>query len=477
MKNSKRIVYVLLVILIALTSLLGVYVKNKNTTLNTVKAYTLGYDLDGVRNIVIKVDDSSKTKTYDAEGNEVEATEEQEGYTTKEIPVNEETVLTQENYLKVKKIIEQRLKYLKLDFYEIRCDQDTGMINIQIPNNSLADYIAQYSVSQGVFKISDNETDEVLIDNSHVEEASVKYYAQTSGTTVYLEIKFDQQGTEKLKEISNTYIKSEVEVPEENSEEVTAEDAPAVEQTEETSDEAESEPKFETVEKQIKMTIDDTTIITTSFDEEISDGILQLTLGTSTDSATLSGYAQQGTNIAVLLNAEPMPIQYKMDTNILVHSSITQEYWKIALIMLGAIEVLILVCMIIRYKNMGIWSAIISIGFIGLLLLSLRYANVVLTLGGCLAVVGIVGLENWLLVKFMKLLKKEIDHESKQKVLKEEMIHQLENLIPILVISIVFSITQWQAISSIGMVMFWGIAEIVIWNFISLKMIKKKEGK
>ena len=54
-----RILTVFVIILISLISFVGIYVTNLNQMKNIIPSYELGMDLDGWRNIVIKVKDKA----------------------------------------------------------------------------------------------------------------------------------------------------------------------------------------------------------------------------------------------------------------------------------------------------------------------------------------------------------------------------------------------------------------------------------
>ena len=271
-----RILTVFIIILISLISFVGIYVTNLNKMENVIQKFSLGMELDGWRNIVINVNDGTETKKYDADGNLVtdddsdssentsentETTSEtdssEENITTVEEPINAPEILTQENYETVKNIIIDRLDYLNVEDYLLRLDEDTGRINIDVPEDSNTDYIAQYVITKGDFKVLDEDTNEVLLTNADVKEAIVQYGTTTSGTTVYLSIQLNDEGTEKLKNISNTYV--------------------------ETTDE-----NGNTTTKKIKMTLDDETIISTYFQEEVDNGLIQLSVGTATNTLQYS---------------------------------------------------------------------------------------------------------------------------------------------------------------------------------------------
>ena len=468
-KNSGKIlgiiIYILLIVLVSLVSFLGVFVKSKNTTANQVKDFKLGYDIDKVRSIVIKVAEQETEEELveeDTEEEEAEAEEE----TTSEETVTEE-VNNYDDFIKSKKIIEDRIKLLKLDYYEVKCDESNGTIKIEVPDGETADYIAQYSVTKGVFNISDNSTEEVLLDNNQVEKSSVAYYTSTSGTSVYLTIKFNKEGKEKLKEISNIYRETE-------------EDATETTDATESSDETASDSDEATAaeeKKEIKMTLDDQTILVSSFDEEIDTGEIQLTLGTSSDSKELQDYLRQASNISVFLNTDPLPIDYEMSANKVVYSEISEAKLQLIIYVLAGLFALTLIFMIIKYKATGLLGAVASIGYLAILLLLIRYTNVLLTLSGIFGVFISAVLESLLLSKIIGAYKKDLDKETKRKLINQMYFKGLEIVIPILIIAIIFTLFNWQIIDSLGMVLFYGVIEILIWNLINIKIICRKEGK
>ena len=154
--------------------------------------------------------------------------------------------------------------------------------------------------------------------------------------------------------------------------------------------------------KKIKMMLDDETIITTYFDEEISDGIIELSLGTTSSTSELESYYKQAQNIAVFLNTDPMPITYKIDVNRFVYSDITEYEIKIMTITFAVIAVLAGVAMIVRFKKNGVMGAFTSLGFIALLLLAVRLGNVELTLAGIFAIAVSYIIEYFILWSVLK---------------------------------------------------------------------------
>ena len=359
LKLLGKISVVVIILLLSLISFAGIYVKDKNAMKNVIPEYKLGTDLYGARNILVKVDDSTTTKKYDSNGNLVENSSEKdennENITEVEEKVNSDELRTAENYETVKNIIEARLKYMNVEDYLLRFDESTGNISLEVPENSSTDYIAQYTITKGEFKIVDNDTSEVLLSNADLKEAKVQYSTSTSGTTVYLTIEFNKDAVEKLKNISNTYISS-------------------------------TDAEGKTTTKKVKMTLDDSTIISTYFQEEISTGIIQLSMGTSTNTSEIQSNIQSASNMAVLLNTEPMPLTYTMETNRFVYSDITAETLKIVIVGLCIVALIMAICMVIKFKKNGLMGVIADIGFTAVLLLAIRYGNVEISLAGIFAI-------------------------------------------------------------------------------------------
>ena len=256
LKILGRILTIIIIMLVSLGSFVGIFKLEQNAMKNIIPDYELGMDLYGARHIVAKVDDT-----------------------------NAEDMRTYDNYIKSKEIIEERLKFLEISDYLVRLDDATGEIDIEIPEDATTDYFAEYTGMQGKFTMTDDETSEVLLDNNSLKKASIQYGTSSAGTTVYLVIEFNKEGSSKLQEVSKTYIKS-----------------------------TDSEGNDTT--KKVKMSIDDQTIMTTYFGEEMTDGIMQIPLGTTTDATDIQNYLKQASNISVFLNTEPLPIKYSVDIKI-----------------------------------------------------------------------------------------------------------------------------------------------------------------
>lgn len=460
MKKIKILTITLAIIAITMIAFFGVYTQVQNRMENQVKDYSYAMDLKGSRNIKLTVNTESTTTIKDEEGNIVEdaddLTEEElaeKGYTKEEVPNNSEEIKTAENYKTSQKVIENRLKKLGVENYIVKLDEQTGDMVIELPENDKTDSVISNINTTGKFEIVDSETNEVLMDNSDIKLAKVMYGSgsSTSGTAVYLDIEFNKEGTKKLEEISNQYVTIEETSTEENTE------------TEETTSED------TTTEKTITMKIDDEEIMSTSFEEPIKTGKLQLSVGSSTtDKDTLQGYIDQASSMATVLYTGNIPVKYDLDENQYILSDITDNEIAIATYVVLGIVVIALITFIIRYKLIGVLGAISYVGFISLFMIVLRYTNVVLSLEGLLGI-GIVMILNYILVS--KVLAKA---NNRGEAYKEFFIR----MIPVMILVIAFCFISWTPISSFGMVMFWGIALMAIYNsVVTNSLLKINAGK
>lgn len=434
-EKLKVTLVILVIILISLVSFGGIFVQKTNFVKNIIPDYQLGMDLKGGRMIGLSIDASTNTIIYDENGNVV--TEEGENTTKKEEPVNPEDMLTVEKYKESKKTIEKRLKDMGVVDYTIRQDEANGKLYITIPEDSNTDLIAQYMVMKGAFAVV-NDDGEVLLNNSHIEKAQVGYSADYNGTTVYLTIQLNKEGKEIFKDITNTYIK--------------------------TTDEEGNETT-----KNVTLKIDDSTLLSTYFESEISNGTIQISIGSaSKDTDTIQSYIQEASNIAVLLNNGNLPLTYTIEENRYVMSDITKDMFYIPTIVICVILAIGIVFLIIKYKKNGLLSSIAFIGYIATLLLVLRYTNVILTLEGIIAIIITIVLDYIFTVYLLDLIKHNESQTAREtsNVFKEALIKKLFILVPVAVTAVVLCFAGWLPIYSFGMVAFWGLLIIVLYNLI-----------
>ncbi|MEI3395271.1 MAG: hypothetical protein V8R82_06190 [Clostridia bacterium] len=453
MKTVKILTITFLVILISMISFVGIYQKNKNRMENKVKDYSYSMSLNGARTIKLKVNTES----------------------TNDVPNNSEEALTSENYEKSKEIIEKRLKELSVEEYTTSVNERTGEITIEIPEeNSKTDTIIGNLNTVGKFEIIDSETNEVLLDNSNIKSSKVLYNTTSSGTSIYLQIEFNKDGKSKLKEISETYVSVNNTTDNNTTENTTSEENSTNEATNTTSESSEDTTKSE---KKVTMKIDDEEIMSTSFDEAITTGKIQLSVGSATtDSTTLQNYAQQAQSIATVLDTGKLPIKYDLEKNQYILPEITTQDLIKAEIVIAVIAVIGIIVLIIKHKMNGLLAGIAYIGLAAIYMLIVRYTNVTISIESITGIVTILAL-NYIFTQMLLEKIERLDKEQVENVVQKATLETYKSffikIIPICVMAIVFCFIKWVPISSFGMIAFWGITLITIYNAIITRYLLK----
>ena len=473
-KSIKISTIILAIVLIAMISFFGIYKTSKNTVSNTVKEYTYAMDINGARNIKLKLDEETTEVIKDKDGNEIEEATDEEiesnGYTKEEVPNNSDEDKTVENYKLAKSIIEKRLKTLGVQEYNISLNESNGEMNIEIPENTNTDNVVGKLTKVGKFEIIDADTKEVLIDNSNIKSSGVLYNNGTSGTAVYLDITFDKEGKKKLEEISKTYVKAEEEntTEDENVVEEGTTEAEVTTEEDATEDEATEEETEKT--KQITMKIDDEEIMTTSFDEPIVTGKIQLSVGsTSKDETALKDYISQAQSVSIPLDTGKLPLKYNIDKNQYILSTITHETIVKIEIAIAIIAVIGLVVLVVRYKVNGLLSAVSYLGLVALFVLLIRYANVVVSIESIFGIIAILGLD----YIFTMMLLDRIKENTVARATVETYTRFFFRTLPICIMVIAFCFVKWIPISSFGMITFWGLVMIAAYNAIVTRYLLK----
>ena len=467
MKVNKGIrisIIILVVILISIISFVGIYVQNQNRMENIVPEYQWGMDIEGSRKIVVSVSDEVEEVRYDANGNVIaDSDTTTEVARTEENPVNTEESKTAENYKKSRQIIEKRLKEMQVADYTIRENEENGSLTIQIPENDDTDMVVGNLITVGKFEILDDQTEEVLMTNADIASATAGYGTTASGTTaIFVNIQFNNDGKEKLRNITQQYVETEVQTNTVSEDTQTNEEA----QNTQTNGETANTTDTETQTKRIHINIDGQTLLTTYFEEEITDGLIQLSVGSTSSSTTtseLQNYLIQAQAMATILNNGDMPLTYEMEQNKFVASDITPQMLQIVGYVGLAVLVILVLYMIVRYRKEGFFLGIALLGYVAALLLIIRYANVMVTIDGMLAIALVTLVNFWFLVKLMKMGQ---EVEDAKIAFRKVVQHIAWVLIPIAVIAVVFTFAAWLPIFSFGMIIFWGILLGVVYHYI-----------
>ena len=471
-KNKLKITTItLLIVLLTMIAFVGVYVQVQNRMENKVKDYQLAMELDGARIVTLKVSEDTTSNSEDA--------------------------LNVENYNKSKKIIEDRLNKLNVQNYKIRLNEKTGEIVIELTENDETDNIVSNINTVGKLEIVDTQTEEVLLSNADIQNSNTLRSTTSTGTSIYLTIEFNGEGKKKLEDITNTYVpKSEESADTEESTDSETESTDTTENadsetennanenstdTTETTETTETEEASTTEEKTITLKIDDEEIMTTSFEEPITDGIMHLSVGReSADRDTVSENIKQAQQMTAIIAYGNMPVQYDISTNTYIEANVSENLVNIVIIGGAIVVAIALIFLMIKYKSKGLLSAISYVGLLSILLLIIRYTNVVLSIEGISAIFIVLILNYIFINKILRSLNEA--NKSKESNSKNTINIAIKDfiikIIPILILAITFSFMGWIPTSSFGMVMFWGIALIILYNLaITKNLLKYSEKK
>jgi len=487
MKKVKIITITLAIILITLVSFVGVYMQTQNKMENKVKDYELSRELKGARiiELSVKKEITDKDSEEKSEENSEEKSEEKSDEQNAE-KENKTENLTLENYEIVKKTIEKRLKALKAEDYTISLNEETGNIIIELSENNNTDSYAYYVTASGKVQVKEKDSGNKLVSDSMIKKSQYTYRTTSDGKyQVNLVLELNKEGQAKIEEISKDYAILSTEIDEieaaqksneenaKNSEEKSEENVENPENTEQNTNENQEEKETKEETKKIAVL----TVADSEYDiEKIEKNKLTLKIGGETANTTsLNNNMAKAAELAMLINAGKMPIDYEIKTNRYIYSEITNNQMMYFALAVLAIIIVILVIVSIKYRINGLLVSISTIGFISLFTLLLRYTNVLISIEGIGAIILIITINIYMnIVILSKIQKIKLINEATYSTYKEIFLR----IIPIIILSLVFCFSGWTNLSSFGMVMFWGLALIAVYNIVVTKtLLNLKENK
>ena len=463
MKKVKIITIILAIILISIVAFGGVYIKTQNRMENKVKDYEFGRELEGERVIELKASD----------GTSDENTEEN----TDENVTNSEN-LTVENYEIVKNTIEKRLKSLGAEDYTISLNKEDGTIRVELPEDDKTDDYAYYLVASGKVQLKEKDTENELLGDSMIEKAQYTYKTNSDGAyQIYLELLLTKEGQAKIEEVQKTYAVLADEVKEiedasknsdENSSNTDTENSTGEDITLENADSTENaKTNTEETKKIAKLSIAGTEYNI----EKIEKNKITVKIGSETSNNTsVNNNMAKAAEIAMLINSGKYPIEYKAQNNRFVYSDISKEQLIYFALIIAVILLVIFVVFTIKYKTKGLLASISCIGFIALLSLLLRYTNVSISIEGIGAIIFVILIDLKLNQMILSKIKKmDFVNEATTSSYKDMFL----KLVPIMIITLVFCFSGWSNLSSFGMIMFWGLVLIAVYNVSVTKTLLK----
>jgi len=513
----------LTVLLVSLISFVGLFTKSGNALTSIIPSYKLASDLEGYRQVVLEIESTEDDTTVDeTETSEDTTTEEAESETTEETENSEETEnaegegseeeneeeasdeeekeLTAEekakNYRENAEILRSRLKSLRVENYSVAVDQSTGKIEMRLPEDSQTDIILADICQVGKFTIVDAETSEELMNNSDIKSAFIGNTTYYGSQVTYLTITFNASGIKKFANVTEHYQGTGNNTTNTTANEVEDDADESEESAEEGSDESETETGYEgelitnetsdnttetetdtdteeeeSNENKVTLYLDSTELLTTDFDSVVSNGQLTLTLGDLSDDEDKYNSAL---NLAAIIENDPMNDQYSATGNTYVEAPVEENMVKVLVYVEIAIALAIVLVLIAKYRLAGVLAGIVLTGFVAILLLIIRLANVELATDGIMAIEVAFILNSVYAFLICKLAKQEdLNDKERAKAKNEVMKKYILINIPILIMAIVCCLTEWAAIFSVGMILFWAVVVGLVYNWVMTKLLVK----
>ena len=336
-----------------------------------------------------------------------------------------------------------------------------------------------YLTAESRIEIIDKETEEVLINNDMIKQAKYSYNVNNSGSYIVNEvIELTKEGQAKLTEILNNYALLQTEIDgiesEKSNTESTATESTSTESTQTTENTTQTTSTENTTEENSEPTkkVANLVVGETAYEvSKIEGNKITVQIGTQTSNTTsVNNYISQAAEIAMLQNAGKMPVQYETYSNRYEYSNITKQQIGIFALVVLSIVLVILIIFSVIYKVSGILASISFIGFIAIYSIIIRYTNVMISVEGICAIIIIILLN-------LKFTQELLEKTKKVNLLKEALKLTYKDIfikiIPIIILSIVACLTKWDNLSSFGMIMFWGIVLIALYNFIVTRTLLK----
>lgn len=201
----------------------------------------------------------------------------------------------------------------------------------------------------------------------------------------------------------------------------------------------------------------------------MTEGILYIPFMTGLTSEEVSLYAESLEELTIILNNGVLPdiYDYSFDSSSQMLMSSEIQLYVIAIVF---VLILAIIYLVVRFKSKGILMGLMEIGYIAVLLLTIRYTNVIITISGIIGIV-LSAVFNYLLLYMI------LETAEKGKKFKNTILEFLKVTIPVYIAAIILTFIPNDNISSVGMTLFWGSVVIYVFNFIFTKPILKWSQK
>ena len=111
------------------------------------------------------------------------------------------------------------------------------------------------------------------------------------------------------------------------------------------------------------------------------------------------------------------------------------------------------------------------IAWIAILLLIIRYTNVYLSISSILSLFVLMIINAYIT---NVILNTSQEYKEYAEILKNSYIKLIDMLLVVIIIFIVFSFTTFELISSVGLLMFWGVITVILNSLVTAKILSSK---
>lgn len=410
---------------------------------------------DALGDVELSKDNEENKKKEEEKPEQITPDEEVKEYKIekRKIADNPEEVLTEDNYKISKNMIEGYLKAANISEYKIKENEKTGQIIVSVPetkkianltsdpitdeksDTQRAKSVESILSTTGSFEVKDSITGKVYLTEKHIKEAKANIY---QGYGVILDVKLNDEGKKILSDVSRKYVQEE-----------------------------KDGKKYE---KKATVTVAGMELVKATFAEPMDEGLMQINLGNGygKNKDVITAIYGEAKRLENALKVGKTPIKYNVEqkTNG-IKENINYKNAKIILIAILVVMLILALSLVFKYGLKGLYAMLVNISFFAVLVLAIRYTDVVVTIPSLVAVIVAYILEYVILLKYLQNTK-ENDYE-----IADEVVDTLKYTFILIISSITLSFSHNILLSSFAMTLFIAIILLFTHNYIFVKNMKK----
>lgn len=410
---------------------------------------------DALGDVELSKDNEENKKKEEEKPEQITPDEEVKEYKIekRKIADNPEEVLTEDNYKISKNMIEGYLKAANISEYKIKENEKTGQIIVSVPEtkkiaNLTSDPITDETSdtqraksvesilsTTGSFEVKDSITGKVYLTEKHIKEAKANIY---QGYGVILDVKLNDEGKKILSDVSRKYVQEE-----------------------------KDGKKYE---KKATVTVAGMELVKATFAEPMDEGLMQINLGNGygKNKDVITAIYGEAKRLENALKVGKTPIKYNVEQKTSgIKENINYKNAKIILIAILVVMLILALSLVFKYGLKGLYAMLVNISFFAVLVLAIRYTDVVVTIPSLVSVVVAYILEYVILLKYLRNTK-ENDYE-----IADEVVDTLKYTFILIISSITLSFSHNILLSSFAMTLFIAIILLFTHNYIFVKNMKK----